>query len=325
MSTDISLKEIYDLINAGNANISQKVDGVKKELTDLSLKYNKEISDIRCRVDLLQKEHKVLKDRLEVAEGLLKRNNLIVYGIVEEDEETDLEILSKIIDILKERLKINLSIKDFSNCFRLGVKNNRSRPILVELLSQLHKRDILRHRSSLKGTNIFINEDLSTEARKERKILLEEVKRARPNNKKAILKGNKVLIDGVLYTYSDVVGGRMETSKSGYCTPPPVGAIVSEPSTPSAPPIQEEEHISNSEEAFLETGNIEANIFTKSIKQQSDRSQYSQDTSGDICQQQNGVNNRRIEQTPSKLISNNKRVPSSVYATRSNLGKTQKK
>jgi len=57
-----------------------------------------------------------------------------------------------------------------------------------------HKYDILNKTSSLKGTGIFINEDLILEDQEELRKEVQKVKEARKEGKWAIIRNRKVVI-----------------------------------------------------------------------------------------------------------------------------------
>lgn len=314
MDKDISLKDIYNLINTVNTNLTQKVDNIEKDITDLALRINKEVNDIKSHVDKLKIENAVLRNRLKTTERQIKRNNLVIYGIVEEDDETQENVLESFVVLLNEKLQVNLCTKDFTNCYRLGRKSNRSRPILVTLMSNFHKQLILRQRAQLKGTSVFINEDLTIEDRNERKVLIEALKGARAKNQNASLRGRKLMIDGTWYTSSDINQAKAGRIESGYYTPPPARTIVSEPNTPSQPLI----HDDSTEEID------EISQQTHNSQTENQHPKPAQEPQGTNIFN-NSDNKRKFEFPPSKLPPNTRKTSSSGYATRSNFNKNTAK
>ncbi|KAJ8977889.1 hypothetical protein NQ317_010084 [Molorchus minor] len=100
---------------------------------------------------------------------------------------------------------------------------------IVEEIGENVKKEIIKNRRNLKGSNIYISEDQTTEDRKERKVLVEHLKLARSKNKLAQLKGNKLVIDGEIYVYADLE----HKEHDGYYSPPPTREASSAPATPS--------------------------------------------------------------------------------------------
>ena len=87
---------------------------------------------------------------------------------------------------------------------RLGkLTENKERLIRIKVSSTDHKYDILSKISSLKGTRIFINEDLIPEYQAELKKEVQKVKEARKEGKWARIKNRKVVIRDKNQNYSN--------------------------------------------------------------------------------------------------------------------------
>ena len=71
---------------------------------------------------------------------------------------------------------------------------NKGKLIQIKVSSTNHKYDILTKTSSLKGTTIFINEDLILEDQAELRKEVQKVKEARKEEKWAIIRNRKVVI-----------------------------------------------------------------------------------------------------------------------------------
>ena len=71
---------------------------------------------------------------------------------------------------------------------------NKGRLIQIKVSSTEHKHDILSKTSSLKGTRIFINEDLIPEDQAELRKEVQKVKEARKEGKWALIRNRKVVI-----------------------------------------------------------------------------------------------------------------------------------
>jgi predicted RNA-binding protein YlxR (DUF448 family) len=72
---------------------------------------------------------------------------------------------------------------------RLGkLKIGQRRPILVRIRSFEEKLTVLKKGKLLSGSGLYISEDLSKEEREKRKVLVNEIKRARSQGKKAYIR-----------------------------------------------------------------------------------------------------------------------------------------
>lgn len=227
---EINIGDVYKLLQQSSQEIGNKIDGLEAKLKGIEEKYDTTITQLRQKVQIYENENRQLKSRLLNVDRKLRRRNLIFYGVSEEEGENIVLVLE---GVLEEKLGVKLEKYDIINAFRMGKNARKPRPILVELLSEFKIREIIKKRKNLKGTNIFINEDLIPEDREEKKVLIEQLKLAKSKNKLAQLKGNKLIIEGEAYCYSDFVKQKDSVENIGYYTPPPQREVTSVPATPS--------------------------------------------------------------------------------------------
>jgi hypothetical protein len=113
--------------------------------------------------------------------------NLIIFGIKEQQEEDTLAIV-------KEELK-NKSQIDTTYLKRLEkIIDHKYRLIRVKVSCTDHKYNILSKSPSLKGSAIFINEDLIPEDQAELRKEVQKVKEARKEGKWAIIRNRKAIV-----------------------------------------------------------------------------------------------------------------------------------
>ena len=72
--------------------------------------------------------------------------------------------------------------------------SNKPRPITVKLLRHKDKLSILAKAKTLKGSNIYINEDFSDTVRQKRRELLPEMKAAQERGDIAYLRYDKLIV-----------------------------------------------------------------------------------------------------------------------------------
>ena len=56
---------------------------------------------------------------------------------------------------------LGMVVKDIDMCHRLGRPGDRARPIIVRYISRMDRNTLLKRRRELKGTHIYVNEDLT--------------------------------------------------------------------------------------------------------------------------------------------------------------------
>jgi len=105
---------------------------------------------------------------IEMNEREKREKNVIITGVHENQHENTARVVR---ELIQTKLEENV---DVSVCKRLGKYEQnrfRPRPILVVLESMEEKRRIMKSRSKLAGTNIFLNNDLTKDQMEREKKL----------------------------------------------------------------------------------------------------------------------------------------------------------
>jgi len=102
----------------------------------------------------------LLEEKSEANEQYTRLNNLRFFGVIEEPNE---HIKEKIMEICKERVKVEIKEADIDCCHRLSGNNssNFPRPVIVRFVRRDVKQEIYRNKKKLSGTKITIREDLT--------------------------------------------------------------------------------------------------------------------------------------------------------------------
>ena len=77
------------------------------------------------RLETVEKENKTLKNKLAYLEDQSRRNNIVIYGIPESNEESWADCEEKVIDNLNEKLKLEIPLdkSKIERAHRLGKKS----------------------------------------------------------------------------------------------------------------------------------------------------------------------------------------------------------
>ncbi|CAG9812856.1 unnamed protein product [Phaedon cochleariae] len=194
---DEETKSLIKSIYLQNNEIKQDIQIIRGDLQVVS----KKISELEKKVEILETENEELKCEIETERRKQKNNNLVIFGI-EEAEET--ETLKTVQETIQEKLNIKLENADVNNTFRIGKRNTtRKRPVILELVRNLKKQEILKNCFKLKGTDISVSHDLTESERKEKKVLYKHYREAKEEKLETTLLKNKLIINGATYTYKD--------------------------------------------------------------------------------------------------------------------------
>lgn len=113
-------------------------------------------------------------------------------------------------------MELNIKHEEVNQFFRMGKKGgaNQKRPIMLKMVSYWRKMEILHNTAKLKGTKVFLAQDLTPEEQNEKKRLLEKVKEIRNNGKHAVLKGRTIIVEGKVLSETENAEN-MEVDENG--------------------------------------------------------------------------------------------------------------
>jgi len=216
--------DVKDLINALQNSMEVKVDEIEKEMKDSFANLEKKLlegtsgcGDTGPQLDILAEVLEEAWDKLEEFEKR-KRSNLIFYGVRGEARETQSDLIHKITTIIRNSLNLKKSVT-VSSASRIysGPKVGSCRPVVVSF-EELHAREeVLKESGKLKGSNVFITEDLSRSTRDTRKELERFMREVKRNNPGAQVKldYDKVEVGSKSYVFDYEEGRVMQKSYGG--------------------------------------------------------------------------------------------------------------
>ncbi|XP_013148025.1 PREDICTED: uncharacterized protein LOC106110673 [Papilio polytes] len=172
-------KQTVELKESITNSIMEKMDEKIKPIIE-------ENKDLKKKILNLEKEMENLKrDK--------KQNNIIIFGLKEEEESTS-GLIQKVKKLFIEELNLNLSDFEINNMYRIGriSLNGKPRPVLLSFVNLWKKNEVLKVRKHLK--DIYITEDYSKEVLEKRKLLQNKLKEERMKGNFAYLKYDKLIV-----------------------------------------------------------------------------------------------------------------------------------
>lgn len=218
--TELKTMIIDEITNRVTNEISLNMNIISTEQQSLK----KEIDTINTYIKNLQYENSKLKSDIEkLQKGILPEtikkddfiknfeNNkkFVLYGLNESDWETENELHDRVMYIFQDLLNINLE-GYIENINRIGKKGYR-RPLKIELLSKKMVKIILESKLCFRGTGLAITEYLDENSRQTRKKLINIMKDSRRNGHHAVLRNNKLIINGTDYEFPEEPYTQRET------------------------------------------------------------------------------------------------------------------
>lgn len=166
----------------------------KQELQNSIENLTRTVHTSEQKILQLEEENKQLKQKIRDLARKDKKNNIIIFGVQQEQNE----IITELVINLFKRINVEVNLQDINNVYRFGKSNIR--PIIVELTTYLKKHEIIKSGYKLKGSNIAISNDLIQEDRESNNILRQHLKSAREKQLSAKIKNNKLYVGEEVYT-----------------------------------------------------------------------------------------------------------------------------
>lgn len=188
--------------------IEKKLDTCVQEIKALKERVNNIESDNKQLTSVTKK----LEEQIDRLENQARRNNIIIYGMQEKDTENWNETEEIVIKFVKEKLQIGLEEFQIERAHRLGYAKNKKRPIIAKLYNFKIKEEIIKNGKLLKGTGFAVSEDFSRKVKDERSKLKPLLNTAKEQGRKAVLRYNKISIDGQKLDY-DKAYNLLQTNK----------------------------------------------------------------------------------------------------------------
>ena len=162
----------------------------KKAIVELSAK----VYELETVVEGNRFDSKPVFERLDSLEDRSRRNNLRFSGIDEVPNENWEQSAEKIYKLVKDKLGVESTV-EIERAHRVGIKNlGKPRTIVAKFLRFGDRQVILKNSSKLKGSGIFINEELCEASLVKRKNQLPDLKKAREEGKVAYFNHTRLVI-----------------------------------------------------------------------------------------------------------------------------------
>lgn len=203
---EVHMKQVDEKLRAMQSTISdltRSLEFTQQEVEDLKQKVKQQDHEIKSRkeaneelianLQTSKKEIKELQDRSNYQEDYNRRNNLQFLGMEERPGETWEQSAVQVTKLLTEKLE--LPPIELERAHRVGQRvDDRHRPIIARFTRFSDREAVMRNVAKLKGTRIFINEDLCPASQEIRKNQLPMLKQAKSEGKIAYFRHTRLII-----------------------------------------------------------------------------------------------------------------------------------
>lgn len=200
--------------------------GMQEDMKQMRVSVEGKIDEVKIEVGKMETKLENQDTRIHQMEKETRKRNIIIYGIEEKEEEN---IKDTVQSFLRNTMEIEIKPEEIDDFYRMGKRtSNKNRPIMLKLLTNWKKQEIIRSTGKLRGTKIFIDQDLTAKEIEEKRRLLPIMLNYRRNGHYATMRGSLLYVNGKIYregdqilpptyrnTNNDSKESRGETSKKG--------------------------------------------------------------------------------------------------------------
>lgn len=197
--------ELLQTVAAQNDEIKRDIDEIKRDINEIksnNTKLEQSVLDLNTKVVRVEAENKALKLELLEVNRKIRKNNIILFGV---QQNTAKNIRKYVQTLIKETIDINIEDSDINDIYYIGAKkDDKPRPIKLELKSYGKKQDIFNNIRKFKGTGISVSNDLTPHDREIQSELYKHLKIARGKSYLAKISKNTLIVNGQSYTLEDL-------------------------------------------------------------------------------------------------------------------------
>lgn len=195
--------------------VQEAVQDIKTELRaeyqalfkDMSEKFTNDISNLQSEIDNLKAKlesqaHSLEKEFLhDMRDTEMRKDNIMIFGLTEsavtsasESKENDLNLIRKLAE------SIGVVGVDITDCFRLGRRSEKPRPVKAICRIAHQRADLLRRAPQIRRLDVslgfqrtFIKPDLSPKEQEADRMLRRELVTRREAGESVIIRGGRII------------------------------------------------------------------------------------------------------------------------------------
>ena len=172
-------------------------EDLKSDILSLRADYDKlkaEMQLQRQNIHHINSFENEFQQKIDYIDDKQRKNNIIISGVTENQNENIEQCRKKVLDVLKEKLQIQSPQIDSVHRIGKPSAERKNRDILMKFSNIEQKEAVLRNKKNLKGLTLFINEDYCKNTVEIRKKLFPKVREARQKGMQAYVNYRDLII-----------------------------------------------------------------------------------------------------------------------------------
>lgn len=204
---EIVVKNLTDRIDRLEATVSDltaslefsqnEIDSLKSTIKTHEAEQvasKKTIDKLSQHIDITQRRIEDMEDRINYQEDYSRRNNIRISGVEELNSEQTWEQTAAVVTSLLED-KLQLPDLELERAHRVGQhRDGKHRPIVARFSRFCDREAVMRNARKLRGTNVYINDDLCAASQAIKNAQLPLLKQARALGKTAYFRHTKLIV-----------------------------------------------------------------------------------------------------------------------------------
>ena len=191
-SVGVLQEEVVKLIR-DNSELKRSLEYSQAELEDLKSGLNDATSKL-ASFDLEDSSGSNFQERIRIVEDHIRRKNVRISGLPDAHNENSEQSLVKVRELISNKLNApNVEILSASRIGSFDASSEQPRQIIAKLSSVEDKISCFKNSSKLKGSKIFVNEDVSAATLNIRKSKMNELLQKRKDGFYAYFSGTKIV------------------------------------------------------------------------------------------------------------------------------------
>lgn len=143
------MKEIMTTLKQDMGDLKEEIKELRREMKDKESKWEREKEELMKRIGDLE-------ERMENEEKRKRKNNIVIKGLQIRGENE----ISEVESFLKEKLQVCAKV---IRTQIINTKRNNEKIIIAEVEAWTKKQEIMRQKSILRNTRVYIDNDLTAE------------------------------------------------------------------------------------------------------------------------------------------------------------------
>lgn len=182
---------LSDIKNTIQAELNIAIKNLQEDVNQKTNELKIEQNTINEKITTIDTKIKNIEEQLNT---LMSPKKIVLFGIPEQPNETEYDLYDRVSRVFHDIMNININpyIEEIK---RIG-KTGRNRPLAIELLNKRMTKYVIENCKCFKNTGIAVDLFMEGEKLQKRNTLRKNLQEARKNGHHAIIKNNKLFING---------------------------------------------------------------------------------------------------------------------------------